>query len=86
MAALENHAGLSLDVLWHWWGYERFDPFFTFGVAGWFDGDLGPAAGWGMFWHFNDNLSLRFDADAMFGIESEDEMIYSFALGVQYSF
>ncbi|MBO5647635.1 MAG: rRNA maturation RNase YbeY [Kiritimatiellae bacterium] len=86
VARTDAATGLGLRGLWHWWGYEKFDPFFTFGVAGWFDGDLGPAAGWGTFWHFNDNLSLRFDADAMFGIESEDEMIYSFALGVQYSF
>ena len=86
VAQTDEVTGLGLRGLWHWWGYEKFDPFFTFGAAGWFDGDLGPAIGWGMFWHFSDNLSLRFDADAMFGIESEDEIVYSFSLGIQYSF
>ncbi len=86
LASTDAATGLGVRGLWHWWGYEKFDPFFTFGAAGWFGGDLGPVAGWGAFWHFNDNFSLRFDADAMFGIEGEDEMVYSFALGVQYSF
>ena len=86
LARTDAATGLGLRGLWHWWGYEKFDPFFTFGAAGWFGGDLGPAIGWGTFWHFSDSLSLRFDADAMFGVESEDEMVYSFALGIQYSF
>ena len=40
MWAIEGEAGFAGDhlafaakALWHWWGYERLDPFFTFGAA-----------------------------------------------------
>jgi hypothetical protein len=77
---------LSVKGLWHWWGYEKFDPFFTFGASGWIDGEVGPTIGWGTFWHFNDYWSLRFDADATYGLDDADEMVYSVSLGVQCSF
>lgn len=85
-AWLEDTAALSLKGLWHWWGYERFDPFFTFGVSGWIDGEVGPTLGWGAFWHLNDYWSIRFDADATYGLDDADEMVYSIALGLQWSF
>ena len=82
-----GRAGLGARGLWHWWGYEKFDPFFTFGAEGWFGGGaLGPCAGWGVFWHFDDNWSLRFDTSAMLGVAGERSMTYSVAAGVQYSF
>lgn len=83
---MEDAAGLSLRGLWHWWGYEKFDPFFTFGAAGWIDGDVGPSLGWGAFWHFDDDWSLRFDADATLGLDSGASMVYSLSLGVQRAF
>lgn len=85
-AWLEDTAALSLKGLWHWWGYERFDPFFTFGASGWINGEVGPTLGWGAFWHLNDYWSIRFDADATYGLDDADEMVYSIALGLQWSF
>ncbi len=85
-ALLENRAGVSFRFLWHWWGYEKFDPFFTLGANGFIKGEAGPSFGWGTFWHFNDNWSLRFDSDATLGVEGEDEMVYTLSAGVQYSF
>lgn len=84
---METKASLGVDALWHWWGYERFDPFFTFGARGWIDdGDVGPCAGTGFFYHLDNNWSLRADADATLGIERDTEMIYRLTAGVQYEF
>ncbi len=85
-AWLERGAAFGLNGLWHWWGYEKFDPFFTFGAKGWTEGALGPSAGWGCFWHFDDCFSLRFDLGAMLDLEGEKGMVYGFALAVQYDF
>lgn len=85
-ASLENAAGLGLRGLWHWWGYEKFDPFFTFGANGWIDGQVGPCLGWGCFWHFDDNWSVRFDAEATLGLDCSPETVYALSLGVQYAF
>ena len=83
---LEEGAGLSLRGLWHWWGYEKFDPFFTFGAAWWTEGVAGPAAGWGCFWHFDDNWSLRFDAEAMLDVGPDSSIAFAISFGVQYAF
>ena len=85
-AWLEDCAGLGVQGLWHFWGYERFDPFLTFGARGWIDGDLGPVAGLGAFYHLTDNWSLRADAQATLGIDGDCDMVYSFGVGVQYTF
>ena len=85
-AWLEDCAGLGVQGLWHIWGYERFDPFLTFGARGWIDGDLGPVAGLGAFYHLTDNWSLRADAQATLGIDSDCDMVYSLGAGVQYTF
>ena len=85
-AWLEDSAGLGLRGLWHWWGYEKFDPFFTFGADGWIDGQVGPSLGWGAFWHFDDNWSVRFDAEATLGLDRPTGMVYALSLGVQYAF
>jgi hypothetical protein len=86
VALLEDTAGLGLRGLWHWWGYEKFDPFFTFGADGWIEGGFGPSVGWGCFWHFDDNWSLRFDAEATMRLDGDAEMAYALSLGVQYAF
>lgn len=86
---LEDAASLDADILWHWWGYERFDPFFTFGAKGCLGragGQVGPKFGIGAFYHLDDHFSLRADADALLGVESEVEIVYAFLVGVQYSF
>ncbi len=86
-AWLEDRAGLAVRGLWHWWGYERFDPFFTFGVRGLLDhGQAGPLGGIGAFYHIDDHWSLRFDADATLGVETEAGMAYGFAVGIQRTF
>ena len=84
---LEDHVGLACKGLWHWWGYEQVDPFFTFGVRGWLDnGQVGPVVGLGTFYHLDDAWSLRFDADATLGLETDCEMVYSLSVGLQRTF
>ena len=97
VAWLENAAGLSVGALGHvqgWslygdlFGYSRFDPFVTFGAKGWIGdgcGQVGPKAGLGAFYHLTDSWSLRADADATLGLETNCEMLYSLSVGVQYS-
>ena len=86
VAWLEDRAGLATDVLWHWWGYERFDPFLTLGWRGWINGDVGPKAGMGAYYHLTESLSLRFDADATLGLDGDVAMAYALAIGFQLSF
>ena len=83
---LENSAGLGVQGLWHFYGYERFDPFMTFGARGWIEGDVGPTAGFGAFYHLTDRWSLRADAQATLGLDGDCAMVYSLGAGVQYSF
>ena len=97
-AWLENAAGLSAQALGHFqgwdlygnlFGYSQFDPFVTLGVKGWIGhgcGQVGPKAGLGAFYHLTDSWSLRADADATLGLETNCEMLYSLSVGVQWSF
>lgn len=88
LSLYERTAAMSASALWHWWGYERFDPFFRFGAKGWCGrrDEAGPMGGVGAFSHLTDNLSLRFDADAVLSPECAEEMVYSLSTGVQWSF
>lgn len=98
VAWLENSAGLSVNALGHFqgwnfygdlFGYSRFDPFVTVGARGWIGcdgGQVGPKVGLGAFYHLTDEWSLRADADATLGLETRCEMLYALAVGVQYSF
>lgn len=87
VAIMENHACVGVNGLWHWWGYERLDPFFTFGARGWLNGgDVGPMGGIGTFYHLDRHWSLRADIDATLGLERKAEMIYGFSVGLQYEF
>ena len=83
---LENCAGAGVQGLWHFYGYERLDPFMTFGARGWMNGDVGPAAGLGTFYHLTESWSLRADVQAVLGLDCRCDMLYTFAAGVQYSF
>lgn len=86
-AWVADRAGLAAKALWHWWGYERLDPFFTFGAKGWVNhGQVGPSGGLGAFYHLTERLSLRVDADATLGVETDVKMVYSVSAGVQFSF
>lgn len=95
----ENAAGLGVDALLHvqaWpvygdlFGYAAFDPFVTVGARGWLDGhgvgQVGPQLGLGAFYHLGDRWSLRADANATLGLETDVEVVYSLAVGVQYGF
>ncbi len=96
VAALEDLCGLAWRNVWHlqgWegfgklFGYERFDPFLSFGVRGWLpSGDLGPFAGVGALYYLDDHWAIRVDGDATLGIESEVETIFSVSAGLQYTF
>ena len=95
-SVLENRTGLSVGALWHWhgceefnklFGYERLDPFFTFGVKGWMtDGDVGPCAGLGTLYYLSDRWAFRCDADLTLGLERETEAVFSLGAGLQFSF
>ena len=97
-AWLEDAAGLSAAALGHFqgwslygdlFGYSRFDPFVTVGAKGWIGrncGQVGPKAGLGAFYHLTDEWSLRADADATLGLETNCEMLYSISIGFQYAF
>lgn len=88
-AWLGKSTGFGADALWHWWGYERFDPFFTVGARCWLGDDAnqsGPRAGLGAYFHLTENCSLRFDADATLGVDGETEMLYSLSAGAQIFF
>ncbi len=78
-------------------GCERFDPFVAVGAAARFGarhafahGDrrtaAGPAVGVGAFYHLTDSLDLRFDAQAMVGIDSPCSEIYTVCVGLQWNF
>ncbi len=93
----EGLGGAGVGVLWHWFGYERLDPFFTCGVQSLFgdgrrfgDGrhrtSTGPCAGVGAFWHLTERWSLRLDFGAALGFDSPCSMTYSVGLGLQYAF
>ena len=98
VAWLENFVGLGVQALGHFqgwglysdlFGYSRFDPFMTLGAKGWVGdgcGQVGPKAGLGAFYHLTDSWSLRADADATLGLETNCEMLYSISAGFQYAF
>lgn len=94
----ENFATLGVGLLGHWsgwslydrfFGYSSFDPFVTVGAKGWIGSDLGqvgPCAGLGAFYHFDDHWSLRAGADVTLGLDTEVVPLYTFACGIQYAF
>ena len=81
----ENRYAAAAEILWHLWGYERLDPFFTFGFRDWISTDFGPCGGLGSFWHIDDHWSLRFDAGATLGVSDGCDMIYQLSFGIQRS-
>ena len=78
----------TFDLYDRFFGYSAFDPFFTIGANGWLDGrrgQVGPSAGLGAFWHLDDNWSIRADATATLGLDTDVEMLYTVTVGIQYS-
>jgi hypothetical protein len=84
IALLENRGGYGLNTLWHWYGYERLDPFFLIGARGWTSLGAGPNFGVGTFYHLDDNLSLKIDASSTVLAEDGD-VVFSLSAGLQYS-
>ena len=94
----EDCAALGVGLLGHWsgwslydrfFGYSSFDPFVTVGAKGWIgsdDGQVGPCAGLGAFYHFDDRWSLRASADVTLGLDADVVPLYTFACGIQYAF
>ena len=95
----EKYTTLTVDGIFHLsgiyyydylFGFSRFDPFFSVGARGWFDGDgrgeVGPKSGLGAFYHLSDHWSLRFDVDATLGLNGREEVDYTFSAGLQYFF
>ena len=85
-ARLEDESYFQGDILWHWWGYERLDPFFTFGGAALVHVQSGPCGGVGTFWHLDDHWSLRFDVTLLLGLEDGIETDWTLCAGIQRSF
>lgn len=94
-AWLEDCCGLGVRALWHlhgWetfnrlFGYERFDPFLSAGARGWIEGDVGPSLGIGGFYYLTDEWALRFDGEAVAGVDGDLQMLYSISVGMQFSF
>lgn len=84
-ATFGGTTGFGAGALWHWWGYERFDPFFTFGARGWLPGGVGPAGGIGAFFHLDEKWSVVLSADATLDLDGENGMIYTVSLGLRCS-
>ena len=83
VACFGDTTGLGAGALWHWWGYERFDPFFTFGAKGWLTGGIGPSGGVGAFFHLDERWSLFLSADATLDLDGRNGMIYTVSAGVR---
>ena len=88
--------GFGMFALWHMFGYERLDPFLAGGFAARFAThhvfaddshrtSIGPAAGFGVFYHLTDSWSLRADAWAAMGADSPCGFVYSVSVGLQFS-
>lgn len=94
---LEREAAFDASFLGHWaswelydryFGFSAFDPFITIGAKGWIgrEGQVGPKAGLGVFYRFDEHWSLRADADMTLGVDSRVEPLFSLSIGVQYTF
>ena len=82
----EQHTTGAVGALWRWqgaeiynrfFGYSKFDPFFTVGV---------PKAGVGAFYYLDDNWAIRADIDARLDLETWREVWCSASIGLQYDF
>ena len=90
-------AALGARAVWHLanipefgrlFGYERFDPFITFGARGFIGSAAGPSAGCGALYYLGDTWALRFDADwtLALGEAGGAGSLFALAFGVQYTF
>ena len=82
----ENLPRLGVMGRWHWWGFERFDPFFTFGARGWINGAVGPCGGLGFYYHLTDTWSFVADASCVLDVAHSPTVVSSMTIGLNYSF
>jgi len=87
--------GASAEMLYHLNSYSSFDPYLAFG-AGYYGasdrvfrngharGMAGPRAGFGMMYHFTEEIALRADARAFMAVDREREMVYAATLGLAF--
>ena len=89
--------GFGAQGLWHPFGYERFDPFLSFGAGTYFGSNHvfggddrswggGPRVGLGAMYHMTDHWALRGDARATMLIDDPVGMMFDWDVGVVYSF
>ena len=80
---LENRYAASAGLLWHWYGYERLDPFFVCGGS-WIEGaGAGPFGGVGFYWHLDDHWSLRFDCTHALLVDGGVDSVFSFSAALR---
>ncbi len=96
-AGNQTLVGWAAQGVWHFMGYERFDPFLTFGVASFFGSRhvfednsfrnaFGPTVGIGALYHLTDHLALRADARGCMSVGTPAGVLFDVSLGMQYSF
>lgn len=89
--------GFSVRGAWHFMGFERFDPFVTFGAFSTFASGhvfaddshrtaFGPSVGLGFLYHLSDNLALRAESVAAVAIDTPGEVAFTVSGGLQWSF
>ena len=93
----QNVIGVFMDGLYHFNRYNRLDPYLSAGF-GYYrakdrvfcEGDrhivTGPRVGAGVFYHLNDNWSLRADYRAFMALDSTCETMHTADAGVAYRF
>jgi hypothetical protein len=89
--------GFAVQGVWHFMGFERFDPFLSFGASSLFAShhvfaedshrsSLGPTFGLGFLYHLSDNLALRAESKAMVMLDTPSGIAFTIAGGLQWSF
>jgi hypothetical protein len=89
--------GFGIQGAWHFMGFERLDPFLTFGASSLFSSHhvfaddshrtaFGPTFGLGFLYHLTDNLALRADSKAMVTLDTPSEIAFTISGGLQWSF
>ena len=93
----QNVFGFFLDGLYHFDRFERFDPYLAAGYGyyrakerAFCEGSehiiTGPRAGAGIFYHFNERVSLRLDGRAFMAMDQSSECMFTTDLGLAYRF
>ncbi len=96
-AGNQTLVGAAVQGVWHFLGYERFDPFLTIGFASFFGSRrvfeddsfrnaFGPTLGIGALYHLTEHFALRADARGCMCATAPAGIMFDVSVGVQYSF